>query len=330
MLIALNASGHLVNVLDQACVKGQAYRCPACGRPVQLKQGQVMRPHFAHFRQQACDFFQENESAEHLNLKASLYRSLLAAGHEVVVEAVLADLGQVADLLVNGRLVLEVQCSRLSLERLLDRTQAYQAAGYQVIWLLGQELWLGRRATALHRQVIQLSQTLGAYLWELDDAKQELRLRYLLHESLTGQVVGLTRRQPLGTDLLAFLRQPYASQALVSLTESLHPDPVAYVQRQLVQKNPKWLRRQAQAYEQGGNLLAQSPADFYPQVLPLVGEREEEATYLAQFKAFYQELGLKNRQTLYPPRFYAIMKDRTQRKDEPLAQDEPCQKTVHT
>lgn len=311
MLVAMRSDGSLINVVEQACSKTEAYRCPACQAPVCVKQGKVMRPHFAHIRLADCRFFHENESAEHLELKAALYRSLSAHGVSVEIEAVLPELGQVADLLVNGNLVLEVQCSRLSLVRLRERTAAYQQAGYQVIWLLGKKLWLGQTASQLHRQMANFSQNMGIYLWELDTVKQELRLRYLLHEDLTGRLQGLVMSQPLSGDVMDFLRQPFASQRLAQLTVDVLPNPAAYVQRQLVQKNTKWLERQAQAYAQGDNLLTWSASAFCPQVRPMAVEGLDLGEYLVQFSAFYEKNGAKCRQTLYPPRFYAIMENRT-------------------
>ena len=69
-----------------------------------------MQPHFAHIRLSDCHYSVENESREHLNLKAALFRwANQTTG--VDVEVFLPDLQQVADVLVDERLALEVQCS---------------------------------------------------------------------------------------------------------------------------------------------------------------------------------------------------------------------------
>lgn len=317
MFLACDEEGRLVNLLDGQVDKKTAYTCPACQQPVCLKQGRVMRPHFAHVRLAECQFFQENESAEHLDLKAALYRNLVSAGVPVQIEAVLPELGQVADLLVDNRLVLEVQCSRISPERLLERTLAYRQAGYQVIWLLGKKLWLGRYLAEGQKGFLNWSPNMGFHLWELDGDRQIIRLHYLLHEDLRGRVCGLVREQSLASSLLDVLRQPFARQPLSALEPTLETDPVAYIQRQLFQKNGKWLTRQAAAYESGSNLLAQTAEDFYPQVRPISGElpqiTADLTTYYRQFEAFYQNQSDKSRQTLYPPKFYAIMETRNSR-----------------
>ena len=112
MLSALDENGRLVSLLD-GIPANQNFVCPACRSAVRLKNGKVMRPHFAHVSLDKCDFYSENESSEHLQLKAALYHAV-SRTEQVVVEKVLPDLHQVADLFVNDNLALEVQCSRLS------------------------------------------------------------------------------------------------------------------------------------------------------------------------------------------------------------------------
>lgn len=140
MLSALDENGRLVSLLD-GIPANQNFVCPACRSAVRLKNGKVMRPHFAHVSLDKCDFYSENESSEHLQLKAALYHAV-SRTEQVVVEKVLPDLHQVADLFVNDNLALEVQCSRLSEQRLFQRTKAYQSHGIQVLWLLGKSCGL--------------------------------------------------------------------------------------------------------------------------------------------------------------------------------------------
>ena len=151
MLIAKNQEGNLVSALETCLKRKESYSCPGCQGVVLLRHGQVMCPHFAHKSLQDCQFFSENESAQHLSLKAALYKSLVNHGEKVSIEKVLSEMGQIADLFVGDSLALEVQCSRLSQQRLRERTRAYQQAGYEVRWLLGEDLWLGRRLTDLQR-----------------------------------------------------------------------------------------------------------------------------------------------------------------------------------
>lgn len=309
MLLARNQEGQLVNLAVDTYHRGQVFTCPACQGAVRPRCGQVMRPHFAHYRLQACDFFTENESQEHLSLKAQLYQSLSPA-YSVQIEAVLPDLGQVADLLVGDSLALEVQCSRLSIERLRQRTQAYRQYGYQVRWLLGKKLWLTDKLSALQEQFLYFSQNMGFHLWELDESNSLLRLKYLIYQDMKGKVHYLEKSCSLTDDVLTFLRQPYLSQAMVSYQRPMEQQILTYIQAQLYHGNPKWLKQQETAYLQGKNLLTQSVEDFYPQLRPLVSmegfcqiETDLSAFYQA-FDDYYAKEKNKSRQILYPPAFY--------------------------
>jgi competence protein CoiA len=67
--------------------------------------------------------------------------------------------------------------------------------------LLGKDLWLKERLTNLHKQFLSFSMNMGFHLWELDDEKKELRLRYLIHEDLRGKVHCLTKVFPFGEEI---------------------------------------------------------------------------------------------------------------------------------
>ena len=55
------------------------------------------------------------------------------------LEYSLPELKQIADVFVNGNLVLEVQCSPLPQKVLKERSEGYRSQGYQVLWLLGRK-----------------------------------------------------------------------------------------------------------------------------------------------------------------------------------------------
>ncbi|WP_171943419.1 competence protein CoiA [Streptococcus suis] len=310
MLVAVDQKGKTVNLLEKPEVKKEEYFCPACAGKVRYRSGKILRSHFAHQTLRDCDFWSENESAQHLSLKSSLYK-WLQGQEEVELEAYLPATKQVADILVNQQLALEVQCSSLSISRLQERTMAYQQAGIAVLWLLGKDLWLGERLTNLHKQFLYFSMNMGFHLWELDDEKKELRLRYLIHEDLRGKVHCLTKVFPFGQgDLLAMLRSPFAKQALSYFTCSVDQDLLDYVAKQLYYRVPKWMNLQAEAYQQGKNLLSQSLDDFYPQIrLPssAIGfaQIKQDLTPIYQaFEQFYDKAKDKRKQILYPPIIY--------------------------
>ncbi|NQM51704.1 competence protein CoiA [Streptococcus suis] len=309
MLVALDEDGQVFNVLENPAPQGR-FCCPGCGGLVRYKSGKVLRSHFAHVTLRDCHYFSENESAQHLSLKSSLYK-WLQGQEEVELEAYLPATKQVADLLVNQQLALEVQCSSLSISRLQERTMDYQQAGIAVLWLLGKDLWLGERLTNLHKQFLYFSMNMGFHLWELDDEKKELRLRYLIHEDLRGKVHCLTKVFPFGQgNLLDILRLPFAKQVVSYFTCSVDQDLLDYVAKQLYYRVPKWMNLQAEAYQQGKNLLSQSLDDFYPHIrLPrsAIGfaQIKQDLTPIYQaFDRFYDKAKDKRKQILYPPIIY--------------------------
>lgn len=236
MLIAKNPEGKLVSALEIELNREESYCCPGCQGRVLLRQGQVMCPHFAHKSLQDCQFFSENESAQHLSLKAALYKSLVNHGEKVRIEKVLSEMGQIADLFVGDSLALEVQCSRLSQQRLRERTRAYHQAGYEVRWLLGEDLWLGRRLTDLQRDFLYFTAKIGFHLWELDWKKEEIRLKYLIYEDIFGRVYYLTKTWSLTENLMTVLRFPYQAERVETYQVTQRKKVSHVIQRELMGK----------------------------------------------------------------------------------------------
>ncbi|KUE91231.1 competence protein CoiA [Streptococcus equinus] len=311
MLSALDEKGRLVSLLDEISEK-QTFTCPACHSPVRLRHGQIMRPHFAHVSLKNCDFYSENESDEHLQLKAALYQAL-SQSENVTVEAVLLELHQVADVLVNDNLALEVQCSRLSEKRLRERTTSYHKAGFNVLWLLGEKLWLGERLTPLQRHFLYFSQNMGFHLWELDAKQRLVRLHYLIYEDWHGKVHYLTKSCSLSGNLMAFFRLPYQKQKLSTYDVNQDSNLLSYIQRQLSSRNTSWLKRQEKAYLQGKNLLTLPLSAYFPQVRPpevkdgFCQISQDLSDFYETFRRYYQNQSEKGVQRLYPPAYYGRM-----------------------
>ena len=311
MLSALDEKGRLVSLLDEISEK-QTFTCPACHSPVRLRHGQIMRPHFAHVSLKNCDFYSENESDEHLQLKAALYQAL-SQSENVTVEAVLPELHQVADVLVNDNLALEVQCSRLSEKRLRERTTSYHKAGFNVLWLLGEKLWLGERLTPLQRHFLYFSHNMGFHLWELDAKQRLVRLHYLIYEDWHGKVHYLTKSCSLSGNLMAFFRLPYQKQKLSTYDVNQDSNLLSYIQRQLSSRNTSWLKRQEKAYLQGKNLLTLPLSAYFPQVRPpevkdgFCQISQDLSDFYETFRRYYQNQSEKGVQRLYPPAYYGRM-----------------------
>ena len=97
MFIAMDNNQKRWNCMEEipAVTEGPFY-CLACHSPVRLKNGSVLRAHFAHVKLQHCPYHHEAESFEHLELKASLYDWASKESH-TEVESYLADFQQIAD-----------------------------------------------------------------------------------------------------------------------------------------------------------------------------------------------------------------------------------------
>lgn len=136
MLVASDRTGKLVPAW-RARPKARYY-CPDCAQAVTLRRAGPKRE--AHFAHQGRDCGAGGESPLHQAGKQSLYRWAQAQGWAPELEVRLNHGHQRADVLIHlatGPLVLEYQCSPLTLPKLAARTRGYQQSGYPVRWLLG-------------------------------------------------------------------------------------------------------------------------------------------------------------------------------------------------
>jgi competence protein CoiA len=96
--------------------------------------------HFAHRESCACQALAEGESEEHLLGKVQLTTFFKKLGYQVALEVWLPEIQQRPDLLLTRgeeRLVIEYQCSSISLGRVAERTAGYRRLGLRVVWVLG-------------------------------------------------------------------------------------------------------------------------------------------------------------------------------------------------
>ena len=308
MFIARDEEGKLINALEKE-PKKQDYYCPACGTSVRLRKGKNLRTHFAHVSLNQCDFYYENESLEHLENKVALFNWALK-NDKAELEYPIPDLKQIADVLVNKQLAIEVQCSPLSSKLLQERSYGYRSLGIQVLWLLGEKLCLKERLTKLQKDFLYFSNNMGFHLWELDHKRRVLRLKYLLHQDLKGKLHYQVKEFSYGKgNLLEILRTPYQQQNLISFSVEQDRNICYYIQKQLYYQNPYWMKQQAQAYLRGENLLNRKKQDWYPQVRPIEKGyfcqiKQDLHDYYRNFQAYYEKNSQNKQQKLYPPVFY--------------------------
>lgn len=120
--------------------KSQLFFCPQCEKSVQLKIGEVVIPHFAHRKNDACPlFFSEGETQEHLLGKQQLYMFLQKHIEDVELEPYFKMLAQRPDLLAwtgNKRIPIEFQCSTIPVIDIETRSAGYRSIGMDPIWIL--------------------------------------------------------------------------------------------------------------------------------------------------------------------------------------------------
>jgi len=181
MLIALDEKNDYIHAssIDK---DSESYVCPGCRKPVFLKKGTFRIPHFSHYKNSECSVFSEGETAEHMQGKQLLYDWLSRSDIPVQMEAYLPELKQRPDLLCWMRdgtpVAIEFQCSRLSSDRMLERTIGYREKGYQVVWILGKDFFLGNYFTSFQKLfLMEVEENIVVFL-QMDVAKKEIQLAY--------------------------------------------------------------------------------------------------------------------------------------------------------
>lgn len=146
MLQAKTENGKLLTLamLSQDKIKHIRYRtnfyCPTCEEKVIVRAGPHMIPHFAHYSKSKCSSIKGGEGPYHEKGKLLLYKWLKDQNINVTLEKFLPEINQRPDLYltVNGkRIVIEFQCSRISIKDIQKRNRSYQSFDINPIWILG-------------------------------------------------------------------------------------------------------------------------------------------------------------------------------------------------
>jgi competence protein CoiA len=221
MLNAYSSNKNSVTLLAMSseaieALKKDKYFCPACKQPVYIKNGRIKLPHFAHFAESSCSFYTEAETQEHLALKQVFANWCEQQQLPYEVEKFLPALNQRPDLLI-GNLAIEIQCSPLSIQRLIERTKCYQKHGYQPLWICGKKLSVTyNKLSELTKNLCYYSEKLGFYLWTADVEEKELILFYHLEEDWSKKLYAAKKTWKFyQKDLLAIFNYP--SHAMLHL-----------------------------------------------------------------------------------------------------------------
>lgn len=183
-------------------MKGESYFCPACNHPVRIKNGTVKLPHFAHHNQSSCTLYTEGETIEHLALKEVFARWCEKESIHYELEKYLPELNQRPDLLI-GNIALEIQCSPISVQRLVERTKSYQKHGYTPIWICGSKLFSNHQTLSeLVKNLCYYSEQLGFYFWSADWQNKELNIYFHIEEDWKKRIYFSKKTWAFYNDLL--------------------------------------------------------------------------------------------------------------------------------
>jgi competence CoiA-like predicted nuclease len=114
------------------------FACPHCGAKVILKKGRRVIPHFAHLVRSNCAYSGEAESEEHKQAKKEIYEALLCIPGvtSVQMERDLQEVQPDVYCVINGEeVVLEIQTSRTTLDRIDEKTDIYARKNIAVLWM---------------------------------------------------------------------------------------------------------------------------------------------------------------------------------------------------
>lgn len=133
MLIALNNENQRVSAMNAK--SHQNYYCPQCHEQLILRHGVKVTPHFAHkhINNQSCH---KNESYEHYKLKMLLAQKFIELGCHVDIEPYCSEIQQYPDLVISYTNAVEIQCSKISVKQISERTLGLKKLGLNVHWLI--------------------------------------------------------------------------------------------------------------------------------------------------------------------------------------------------
>ncbi|WP_445662651.1 competence protein CoiA [Cytobacillus sp. FSL R5-0596] len=137
MRISLIGS-HSIPVLQQYRENHNFY-CPECKEKVIMKIGKKRIPHFSHSKGSECQQRYERESEYHMSGKVLLFQWLKKKGLNPILEPYYPEISQRPDISVHYEGVhyaLEYQCSSISEELFVKRTEAYLKSDIVPIWIL--------------------------------------------------------------------------------------------------------------------------------------------------------------------------------------------------
>lgn len=243
------------------------YFCPGCHEKVFLKSGKVIQAHFAHFRHSNCSLFSEGETQEHLAGKKLLFEWFTNENIPCQLESYLPELQQRPDLLIwpdaDRPIAIEFQCSSLSIEKMLERTEGYKKNGYEVLWIAGSKFQLKRQLTPFQQLFLRHHPLLGIYFICLRADKQ---LFEIFANISVDQPGGSFRKRVMFVDFAGLKKYFYISDSTVPTNKITHnfsyQKSHEYLIKGRLYQNPKMVEFQKYIYYRGYSLIS-LPKEVY-------------------------------------------------------------------
>ncbi|MEH7014547.1 competence protein CoiA family protein [Neobacillus niacini] len=120
----------------------EEFFCPVCGEAVSLKLGNQRIYHFAHRSGTVCRDFHEGETLYHIEGKLQIYQWLNRQQIPAELEYYDPIIGQRPDIVFlydGNKYALEYQCSPITEEIFIKRTQGYYQQNYIPLWIIGRK-----------------------------------------------------------------------------------------------------------------------------------------------------------------------------------------------
>lgn len=151
MLVAINQHGERVRATE--ALKEEDYFCPYCKTELILKKGIKVTTHYAH-KINVHRKCAKAETEKHYYAKFFIANLLKQHGYNVEIEPYCPTIMQYPDILIDSKIAMEIQFSRISLQEIRERSLGFKSLGVEVVWII--------EDTKYHKGVLHLN-TFQAY-----------------------------------------------------------------------------------------------------------------------------------------------------------------------
>lgn len=133
MLVAINQHGERVSATE--AVKENDYFCPYCKTELILKKGIKVTTHYAH-KSNVHRKCAKAETEKHYYTKFFIANLLKQHGYNVEIEPYCPTIMQYPDILIDSKIAMEIQFSRISLQEIRERSLGFKSLGVEVVWVI--------------------------------------------------------------------------------------------------------------------------------------------------------------------------------------------------